>query len=158
MTCTVNPLMNIFLHVSLTWKWLLRPLLTISRTPSICRGNTSKQTPTSLQVSYQPCNRSKSTCSDKHWLLTSHSPLHLRWHSSKAPGLGRESSVSCCPRAASAVDMTEDTAGIPNPGGTVNPGTPLLPEGGGGGEPAAKTLPILPERWYTGTWSDSLPF
>lgn len=65
MTCTVNPLMNIFLHVSLTWKWLLRPLLTISRTPSICRGNTSKQTTTSRQVSYQPCNRSKSTCSDK---------------------------------------------------------------------------------------------
>lgn len=65
MTCTVDPFRNIFLHVLLTWKWLLRPLLTISRTPSICRGNTSEQTTTSPQVSYRPRNRSKSTCSDK---------------------------------------------------------------------------------------------
>lgn len=27
--------------VWLTWKWLLRPLLTTNRTPSICKGNTS---------------------------------------------------------------------------------------------------------------------
>lgn len=27
----------------LTWKWLLRPLLTTSRTPSICMGKTSEQ-------------------------------------------------------------------------------------------------------------------
>lgn len=29
--------------VWLTWKWLLRPLLTTNRTPSICKGNTSEK-------------------------------------------------------------------------------------------------------------------
>lgn len=44
--------------------------------------------------------------------------------------------------------MTEETGGIPKPGGTVNPGTAAPPEVGGGGlgELAAKTLPMLAER------------
>lgn len=77
-----------------------------------------------------------------------HLPLHLRWHSSKAPGLGKGFSASCwCPEAASEGDTTEETGGIPKPGGTVNPGTAAPPEAGGGGlgELAAKTLPILTE-------------
>lgn len=52
--------------------------------------------------------------------------------------------MSCCPGAASVEDMAVETAGIPKPGGTVNPGTTEAPpEDGGGGELAAKTLPIL---------------
>ena len=39
--------------------------------------------------------------------------------------------------------MTGDTGGIPNPGGTVNPGPAAPPEAGGGLELAANTLPIL---------------
>ena len=35
------------------------------------------------------------------------------------------------------------TEGIPKPGGTVIPGAGALPGTGGGGELAAKTLPIL---------------
>lgn len=43
----------------------------------------------------------------------------------------------------------EETGGIPKPGGTVNPGVAAAPPeagGGGLGELAAKTLPILSER------------
>lgn len=38
-----------------------------------------------------------------------------------------------------------ETGGIPKPGGTIKPGAGVLPEAGGGGlgELAAKTLPIL---------------
>lgn len=41
--------------------------------------------------------------------------------------------------------MAEDTGGIPKPGGTVSPGMAAAPGAGGGGlgELAAKTLPIL---------------
>lgn len=42
--------------------------------------------------------------------------------------------------------MTDDTWGIPKPGGTVRPGEAELPEAGGGaglGALAANTLPIL---------------
>lgn len=44
--------------------------------------------------------------------------------------------------------MAEDTGGIPKPGGTVNPGTAPPPDAGGGGlgELAAKTLPILEKK------------
>lgn len=67
--------MNNFLQVSLTWKWLLRPLLTMSRTPSICRGNTSKQTtPTGQLPAMQNTNRSfliNTLTLEKTGLLTS---------------------------------------------------------------------------------------
>ena len=39
-----------------------------------------------------------------------------------------------------------ESAGIPKPGGTVKPGTAAPAVGGGGGELAAKTLPI----WHRG--------
>lgn len=38
--------------VWLTWKWLLRPLLTTNRTPSICKGNTSEIQNTSASVTH----------------------------------------------------------------------------------------------------------
>lgn len=47
--------------------------------------------------------------------------------------------------------MAEETAGIPKPGGTVNPGTATPPEDGGGGELAAKTLPILAQVVHSDT-------
>lgn len=45
--------------------------------------------------------------------------------------------------------MTEETGGIPKPGGAVNPGAAATPPEAGGrglGELAAKTLPILSEE------------
>jgi len=85
-------------------------------------------------------------------------PLHFRWHSSKAPGLGsRLSGSASCAEGGS----TGETEGIPKPGGIVSPGAGAAASavpvpapavavaagppvtGGGLGELAAKTLPIL---------------
>lgn len=68
------------------------------------------------------------------------SPLHFRWNSSKAPGLGSDGSFSCFPDEA---EDTGVTAGMVKPAGTeTNPG-PAWTGGGGLGELAANTLPML---------------
>lgn len=100
-------------------------------------------------MSHEPASRGNQTFSAPH------SPLHLRWHSSKEPGFGRDSSVSSRPGAASAEETAEERACIPKPGGSVKAGTAAPAEDGGGGELAARTLPILPGRRDTATWSDT---
>lgn len=129
----------------LTWKWLLRPLLTVSLTPSICIGKTSEEeNQTALFRSRASSSQFlfHTTASSLLWL-----PLHLRWHSSNAPGLGRPLSASCsCLEASPVGGMTGETGGIPKPGGTVNPGPAAAAGGDGLGELAARTLPILSKR------------
>lgn len=69
-------------------------------------------------------------------------PLDLRWNSSKAPGFGSGGSDSCCPLVPLAAE-TGETVGMVKPAGTeIKPG-PAWTGGGGLGELAASTLPIL---------------
>lgn len=131
----------------LTWKLLLSPLLTISLTPSMGAGNTSREntekpagSETAVGTRRLARHTGEADRAPSMKLSFSNSPLHFRWHSSKGPGLGSLPSLAL----GSAGGLRGETWGMVKPGGTdTRPGPAAGEPAAGLGEPAANTLPIL---------------